>query len=862
MQIVVGRFYLMMLFVFIFPKFQANAQNSIVAQDDTSFVYDEFPILVLVQEYKNFYLDVLYSKNNLLYINIDELFKTLAIPAKVSLTGDSITGFIENESHVYLIDCSKGDIKSGTKIFTSPHGLVKEMDLLYIESSLLERAFGIKLAFDFSSLTLQLSSNFELPLIKQLRIDKLRINKSGFDGEILADTILRRKYHFFKFGMLDWSIVSSQILDGSNQNSYSFGLGAELLYGEANLSLNSFSGQKLNNRQLSYLWRWVDNDKKLIKQAMIGRISDQTFAFINSPVIGAVIRNSATSVRKARGFYTINEFTEPNWTVELYLNNVMVDYTKADPSGAFAFTVPVVYGYTTLKLKFYGPLGEEHSENRTINVPYTIMSPKEFEYSLSIGIVQDSSLNRFGKWEFNYGVNRALTVGGGIEYLSSIVNGPFIPYATTTLQPFNRLTIYGEYAMGVRLRGLLDLYFSKDALLEIEYIKYKNGQQAVYFNPPEERKIKLSFPLKYKKVTGFSKLDFTQFVYNSFSSNQINAMVSTYFLEFSFNLSTQLNWWDHQPTYISSNLSLSYRLANGIAISPSAQYNISQGELLAAKIIVEKRVTNKYASISYERNARNNENLFSLNLKCDLPFAKTNVSASISRSAIALSESVQGSLSFNGGNHYIQTGSNSSLSKGGISLYPFLDLNHNGLFDSGEHKVKLNTVRILGGKIIDAKKDSIIRISDLNAFTSYFIELNDNNLENIAWRFRHKKYQVLIDPNQFKRIDIPIFPVGEISGMVYRDENNTMKGIGRIKIRFLEKKSSKVVAETLSESDGYFTYLGFEPGEFVARIDSAQLKDLNFMADPKQKAFTIKALEEGDVVSDVDFIIKNSGIQP
>lgn len=796
-----------------------------------------------------------------MYINIDELFKTLTISSTVSLKGDSISGFIENESQVYLIDYSTEQIKVGNKLFNSPHGLVKEMDALYIESSLLRQAFGITLAFDFSSLSIQLTSNFELPLIKQLRIEKLRTNTSKLNAEELVDTIMGRNYHFFKFGMVDWSIVSSQISNGSNQNSFSLGLGTELLYGEANITLNSYSGQKFDNRQLSYLWRWVDNDKSLIKQAMVGRISDQTVSFINSPVVGAVIRNSATSVRKASGYYTINQFTEPDWTVELYINNVLVDYTKADPSGAFVFKVPVVYGYTTLTLKFYGPLGEEHSENRTINVPYTIMSPKEFEYSLSVGIVQDSSLSRFGKGEINYGINRILTVGGGLEYLSSIANGTFIPYVMTTIHPFNRLTIYGEYAYRVRLRGLMDLYFSKDALLEMEYTRYKDGQLAVYFNPSEERKIKVSLPLKYKKLNGFAKLDFTQFVYKQFTSNQANIMVSAYYSEFSSNLSTQLNWVELQSTYISSNLSLSYRLINGIAISPSAQYNLSQGNLLAAKIVVEKRITNKYASISYERNARNGDNLFSLNLKYDLPFAKTNLSASISRGSVAISESVQGSLAFNGGNHYIQTGSNSSLSKGGIVLYPFLDLNNNGLFDVGEHKVKLSSVRVLGGKMIDSNKDSILRIPDLNAFSSYIIELNDNDLENIAWRFQKQKYQVLIDPNQFKRIDIPIFPVGEVNGMVYKDENNSMKGIGRILIRFYNKNSGKMVAETLSESDGYFTWLGFEPGELVARIDSAQLKDLNFVVEPSQKEFTIKILEEGDVASDVDFILKNMKIK-
>ena len=235
----------------------------------------------------------------------------------------------------------------------------------------------------------------------------------------------------------------------------------------------------------------------------MGRISNQTISFINSPVIGAAVRNSPTTVRKATGYYTISEFTEPNWTVELYINNVMVDYTKADASGLYIFKVPNVYGYTTLKLKFYGPLGEERTEERTMNVPYTVMPAGEFEYGLSAGILQDSSLSRFGRGEFNYGVNRILTVGGGLEYLSSIPNGAFIPFAKTTIQPFSKLTFTGEYAYGVKTRGLLDYYFWKDALLEIDYTKYVEGQLATRFNAHEERKVKLSIPFRYKKINGY-----------------------------------------------------------------------------------------------------------------------------------------------------------------------------------------------------------------------------------------------------------------------------------------------------------------------------------------------------------------------
>src|SRR4030043_302641 len=472
------------------PQFEVKALDNFIDEEEVaSFAYDEIPVLVIVEGYKKFYVDAIYANNDSLYVDVAELFQTLNISCNVGQQGDNVSGFIENESRTYLIDYNHRQIKAGTKIINANNGLVKEMGSLYLESSLFAEAFGITLTFNYRALTIILKSDFELPVIKQQRMEQMRSNMAKIKGEVIADTVVRRYYHIFRFGMVDWSVASYQTWKGSTDNRFGLGVGTELLYDEADISVNYYDRYKFDNRQLHYLWRWVDNDKTIIKQAQVGRISGQTISFINSPVIGAVVRNTPTTVRKATGYYTISEFTEPNWTVELYINNVMVDYTKADASGLYVFKVPNVYGYTTLKLKFYGPSGEERTEERTMNVPYTVMPAHEFEYGISAGVLQDSSFSRFGRGECNYGINHILTIGGGLEYLSSIPDGAFIPFLKTTIQPFSKMTFTGEYAHGVKARGLLDYYFWKDALLEIDYAKYVEGQLATRFNALEERKV-------------------------------------------------------------------------------------------------------------------------------------------------------------------------------------------------------------------------------------------------------------------------------------------------------------------------------------------------------------------------------------
>jgi hypothetical protein len=822
----------------------------------------------MIDGYKTFYLDALYTNNKQLYVDIAELFAMLNISCQSGKSANTLTGFIERENQTYLIDYEKGILKVGNRVVQSSHGLVKDKGILYLESTLFSDLFGITLNFNYRALTIQLKSKFELPFYKQQRIEKIRNSLSMIKGEEPADTILQRKYHLMKFGALDWSIATTQSETGAGNNQLALAVGTEILYGEADLSVNYYDRQKFDNRQLFYMWRWVDNDKPIIKQAQLGILSNQTISYINAPVIGFSIRNAPTTLRKATGYYSVNEYTEPNWDVELYINNVLIDYTKADASGLYHFKVPIVYGYTTLKFKFYGPMGEEKTVERTMNVPYTIMPAKEFEYAISAGIVENSNSSRFARGELNYGVNRFLTIGGGVEHLSSITNGANIPFLMATIQPFSKLTLNAEYAHGVRTGAYLNYYFKKDISLDLTYTRYVKGQTATIMNATEERKARLSVPFNYKTIRGYVRLDYTQLVYNTFKYNQTNMVISAYYKLLSANSSTQVDWINGRSPNITSDLTLMYRIGTGYTIRPSIQYNSYNNVFTMYKVILEKQITKGDCSISYEKNISSNTTIINVNFRYDLKFVRTNISVSQQNARPAhsenpgkrsslVSENAQGSLVFGRGNKYIYTGNNSSVGSGGISFYPFLDMNQNGKFDKGESMVKLSTSGI-HGKMIISEKDSILSISDLQAFTQYTIEFKDTGLPTIAWRFKKKRYRILVDPNQFKRIDIPIVPVGEVEGMAYLNTDQKMKGIGKILVNLYNKNNNMKIGQTLSESDGSIRYSGLEPGEYVARIDSVQLVNLNYTPLPKQNEFTIRSLKDGDLVNKIDFVLESA----
>ena len=184
-----------------------------------------------------------------------------------------------------------------------------------------------------------------------------------------------------------------------------------------------------------YYWRWVDNEKKAVRQVRAGRIAPSSISSIYDPVSGISVTNASTKYRRSFGEYTIADHTEPGWTVELYVNNVIVDYQTADATGFYSFNVPLVYGSSEVMLKFYGPYGEERIQRQYINIPFNFLPKGEWEYNVSYGCVLDKERSRFGKAEAKYGINRHVTVGGGMEYLSSIADGKKSLFSTLRLPP-------------------------------------------------------------------------------------------------------------------------------------------------------------------------------------------------------------------------------------------------------------------------------------------------------------------------------------------------------------------------------------------------------------------------------------------
>jgi hypothetical protein len=823
----------------------------VFGQEETDF--EEISVILFIRQVGTAEMPA-YVAGQELFLPITNVFSFLKIMNSPTPGFDTVSGFFINQQSPFLVDRVNNVIYYQGKIHELKEGeLIRTENNLYLKSKYFGEIFGLECNFMFSSMSVSLTTKLELPVIREMRQAMMRSNMNRLKGEIKPDTIIKRNYPIFHFGAADWSISATERVQASSDLRINLALGGIIAGGEATVNLNYSKNQPFDGRQQNYQWHFANNDFKVVKQIIIGKIPVQSMISLNAPVIGIQASNTPTTFQRSFCSYTLTEYTEPGWIVELYVNYVLVDYVKADASGYFTFEVPLVYGNSLVKLRFYGPWGEEHTREQTIRIPFNFLPPRKFEYTINAGIVENGQNSRYSKVNMNYGITRRLTIGTGIEYLSSNQNNPVMPFAHLSLRLATNLLFSGEYTLGVRFRALMSYRLPADLLFEFYYSKLSKNQTVISTNYLEERKAVVSIPLHTRYFSSLVRLTMNQIVLpgSSFLSSEL--LISGALFGVSTNLTTYALFLNPSSPYIYSNLSLGIKLPRRIILTPQVQFVYSQARFLSCKLEVEKRFfRNGTVNLLVERNFENNFNTFQIGVRYDFSSIQTNFSFRNANNVTSFLQFARGSMVYEGKGNRVEFSRNSAVGKGGIIVAPFLDMNGNGVFEPDEEKVIGLNFNISGGRIEKNYKDSTIRISELEPFTNYFLEMEKTGFENLSWQISKPVICISINPNQYQRIEVPIRIMGEVSGIVYFQNDTIRKGIGRVIVSIYSEKNV-FITKTITEEDGFFSYLGLPPGNFYAKIDAGQLRKISLESNPEIIPFVIKKSKEGDQAVDLEF---------
>jgi hypothetical protein len=803
------------------------------------------------------------------YLPITDLFAYLKINCKASEYMDTLSGFFIQPESKYLIDYTNGQIHyEGRSFPVSRQDLVKTETGLYLRADHFGKIFALECNFSFRSLSVSLDTKLELPFMRELRQEMMRRNVKMLKKEVKADTVLARRYPMLQGAMLDWSLMSVKAGKEKEDTRVSLRLGAMLAGGETTIGVSYNNITKFHPKQQYFNWRYVNNDKKAVRQVALGHIAPMSTSSIFAPVAGVQVSNTPTTHRRSFGTYILSNRTEPGWIVELYVNNVLVDYTRADASGFYSFEIPLLYGMTSVNLRFYGPSGEERHSEQNISIPFSFLPAKTFEYTLSAGMVQDGKNSRYSRAQFHYGLGKRVTMGGGLEYLSTLGNKS-MPFVNTSIRASSNLLLSAEYMNHVRSRATLSYRRPSNLQAELNYTRYAKGQQAINTHYLEEKRLVVSMPMRTGNIFLFSRLGWNQFTsptiglaelmrtkYSDIPRQKTTVaewMLSGAWSRWSSNVTTSAAFLDDNLQNVFSHLTIAYRSTSGWMLRHGMQFDYTRMKPWMLKEELERNIHGRgFINISYEKNFITRTGTFMAGLRYDLSFARTSYTASRSQGKTVSTLTANGSILYDKKTKWTSTSNRISTGRGGISIVPFLDRNCNGIRDAGEPGVHGLKFRINGGRVVRKKGSTVIRVQELEPYASYLLELEGNSFDDISWQIRKKAISVTVDPNCFKVVEVPVAVMGEASGMVYLAEGAEVKGLGRVLLHFYNSRSEKV-AQTVTEADGFFSFLGLPPGQYTVRVDEAQLEKLKLSSKPGSLSFKVVAGTEGTFVTGLDF---------
>lgn len=806
---------------------------------------DEVPVSLRVELIGEIELQSLVCEKEL-FLSINELFDFLKIKIDSDAQFNLLKGYLQNQDDTYKIDVERKVITYKGNDYELSQADIQKYDLgVYIREQVIYEIFGLKSTFNYRNLSVFLEVETELPYLKEAMRNRLR-QKIPNDLQIpIADTTINKGKPLFDFGTATWNIFSTQRSDKMNYSRLDLGLGGLFMGGELSGRLNAVTDQPLDLRNQFYRWRLVNNENTLIRQLTVGKIGTQSRSSIFSPIVGVQMTNAPTYRKRSFGTYILSNYTKPGWMVELFINNALVDFTKADNSGFFSFEVPLVYGNTSINLRYYGPYGEEEHSNEQITIPFNLQQSGNYEYDVNVGVVEDTGA-LFLQSEINYGMSQNLSLGGGVEYLSSLEINQVIPYLNGNMLIGGQTIISAEYMPNVGYRATLNYHHRKNFHLDLFYTKYQKDQTAILFNYNEQRSAILTTPINFGEFAISSRLALRQTVLGNNNFSNLEWLLSGNVLGINTNIHTRAFYNDLTSPDFFSRFTFSMGLPYKFTLSPQIEFNYIENKITSIRGEISKHLfKDTYFRSNIEHNFKYDKFYLNFGVTIGLGFSRLGLSSNINTDHSSFSQVLSGGVSYSQGADYMAFDERTALGQASVKFLPFLDVNGNGKKDGTEPEINGLEVYSNRGGLKKYLDNGSIIFTGMEPYVPHYFSFNSDQFQNIAWTLDFNSMNLTLNPNQIRLINIPINVMGEVSGYVRHEQ----EGIGSVRMNIKNMFGEKI-ANIISENDGFFSFYGLPSGEYSIQVDTLLNGKLG-LRPHKETRFKIQNDVEGDYVDNL-----------
>lgn len=853
--------------LYIFAAFIAFSAGNVYCQPPDSSSFADEPEEVFL----NFSYDrvvntivVSYYSDNSFYLPINEVFKQLRINYAYSASDKTFTGNVYPEDSKFTIDVSNLQAEyNGTDFALSKNDVIVKDSEVYLKLDKYKSIFNFGFEADIKNLSLGLATDQALPVLVIYQQTSRRENLKKYSTEVKAPLIYKRERNKLNVGFIDYTLSGNYNKFTKPFYNYDINTGSEVFGGDLRTSFNGFvQDRKLENARGSALWQYDLEENILLNQIAVGH--QPTNGFYTDEFLGAYVTNIPRAPRVFFENYPVIYRTIPDAEVELYFNNQLFDFAKADRTGYVRFEIPLTYGSNNVYLKIYNPSGEVSEDNVRIQIPTGFLPGGEVNYELSAG---ETRLNKYKFYAGSLlgGITNWLSNKTGVEYIRG--NGYNEPVIYNSLSA----RLFSQYLFNYTLAPKLynQLSFNATYYSQISYgLTYTRYKENPFYNP-----------LKIKEEVNFNgalpvNLGSIQFVSNATSRYAKYETTESFYYNFEQNfIANGIRAYINYSHLKTDNLGIqnSYRLLGGgflyVIPSLSSLVPFLNGNLLTGKIdydLEQKRFDNlnlSFASnithdmrlqFNYYKSLTSPVSDFNLQLVMDLPYTKSYVNVNKNSVSTVLSGNIgidpyyDKLLFYN--RQYVGTGA--------VTFRPYHDANGNSVYDTGEKVIEDVKMDLNQATTLELYENKYLRATGLIPVLKYTVAIDEESLKDPLLVPKYKRFSFESDPNVYKKIDIPFYMTREISGKVILQKEDLQQEMQGITV-YLKNEETGEITPLSTYFDGSFYHIGLLPGRYSVHVRPEVLRNLNAVSVPEKIEFEYFGDDEkSNIPDELQFILQ------
>ncbi|MDX9862167.1 MAG: hypothetical protein RBS99_14755, partial [Rhodospirillales bacterium] len=329
-----------------------------------------------------------------LLLPLGDLARALEFPITEDPRAGRAGGWFLRENRLFSLDVGRGEvILEGRPIDIDRRLIIVDATGIFVDIRELARWFPVDFSFDTASLTVFIMSREPLPVEE-------RLARGLYRQRAFAGRAERKEYERVDIPaaiagppVVDVSAELTRRHDPQNGNStalrYSGLMTGELLYANSEIYAAGSDEDRISDMRVR-LERKDPDGQALgalgVREASVGDVFTPEVPLVARMQLGrgAVLSNMDLDTPEEFDRITLEGNLPLGWEVELYRNEVLLEFDTASEDGRYRFEdVSLLFGVNVLRLVFYGPQGQRREEVRQVRVATDQLSAGDFRYRIA-----------------------------------------------------------------------------------------------------------------------------------------------------------------------------------------------------------------------------------------------------------------------------------------------------------------------------------------------------------------------------------------------------------------------------------------------------------------------------------------------